>query len=132
METEKQNNLNQIKFIESKYNIKFPQSLFNYYLNYPESKIENVQFKLNGFLLDVAELISIKNDDKFSLNYVYNTGKNDGWIPDNFYPFAHDSGGNFYFWNSQNDKVFIIFNDDVDHPYVVCDSVDNFFKLLVN
>lgn len=122
--------LSQISEIESKYNIIFPKVLRKYYLTYGNSEIKKCLFEINGFLSDIAEFVSIDNDDKMSLSHILDQGRSDGWIPDDFYPFAYDSGGNYYFWNAKNGEIYLIFNDDVDNPYKICDSMKELFKLI--
>lgn len=119
-----------INEIEMKFKIKIPNALKNYYLMYGNSSIKTCQFKVNGFLCDIAAFISIDVNDSMSFYKVVEYGKSDGWLPNNFFPFAYDSGGNFYFWNTINQHIYLAFNDEIDNFYEICESADAFFKLL--
>ena len=119
-----------INDIEATFNIQLPKALKKYYLAYGNSSIKTCQFKANGFLCDVAAIISIDINDAMSFYKVVEYGRSDGWIPDNYFPFAHDSGGNYYFWDSISQHVYLIFNDNVENPYEICESLEAFFKLL--
>ena len=115
---------------EETFNIKFPKALKNYYSSYGNSQIKTCQFKIDGFLYDVSAFVSIDINDPASFYKIMEYGRSDGWIPNNFYPFAHDSGGNYYFWNSVNQRIYLIFNDDVEYPYEICASIKDFFKIM--
>lgn len=117
--------------LEEAFNIKIPQGLKKYYLKYGNSRVvKPCEFEVDGFKTDVSEFVSINKNDKASFYEVMDSGLSDGWIPDNFYPIAHDYGGNYYFWDSTNEHVYLIFNDDVENPVEICKSIKDFFKLI--
>lgn len=61
-----------------------------------------------------------------------------GWslrVRNNFIPLAGDQGSDIYYWDSNDGKVYISFNDDEDEngleiPYYVCSSVEEMFRLM--
>lgn len=119
-----------ITAIEKKFDINIPIALRNYYLAYGNSIIKTCQFDVGGLLCDVAAIVSIDINDTLSFYKVMEYGRSDEWIPDGFFPFAHDSGGNYYFWNVTNQHVYLIFNDDIENPFEICKSMEMFFCLL--
>lgn len=121
-----------IKEIEKQFKIKIPEVLKKYYLKYGNSHIKTCEFNVDGLLTDVSEIVSINKNDSSSFYQVMDYGRSDGWIPDYFYPFAHDSGGNYYFWNAKNEHIYLILDDDIDNPFEVCKSMKKFFKILEN
>ena len=122
--------ISMVKEVENKFNIKIPQVLKKYYLKYGNSRIKTSEFKIDNLLTDVSEIVSIDKNDVSSFFQVMNNGRLDNWIPDNFYPFCHDSGGNYYFWDSRNEHIYLIFDDEVDNPIEICKSMKDFFKLM--
>lgn len=116
--------------IEEKFKIKIPKTLKKYYLKYGDSEIRNCKIKINNLSVGVAEIVSLDKNDPNSFYQVMNDGRQDGWIPDYFYPFAHNSGGDYYFWDSRNEHIYLIFNDNIEKPVEICKSMKNFFKLM--
>ena len=116
--------------IEEKFKIKIPKTLKKYYLKYGDSEIRNCKIKINNLTVGVAEIVSLDKNDPNSFYQVINDGRLDGWIPDYFYPFAHNSGGDYYFWDSRNEHIYLIFNDNIENPVEICKSMKDFFKLM--
>ena len=119
-----------INNIEAKFMIKIPKDLKRYYLKYGNSRIKTCELKTKESLTDVSEMISIDPNAPLSFYKVMEHGRETGLIPENLYPFAHDSGGNFYFWDSRNEHIYLIFDDEVDNPIEICKSMKDFFKLM--
>ncbi len=116
--------------IEKEFNIKMPQELKKHYIKYGISRIKPCEFEIDGFKVDVSEFVSIDKKDNASFYEVIDNGRSNGWVPDNFYPIAHDGGGNYYFWDSTSEHVYLIFSDDVENPIEICKTVKDFFKLI--
>lgn len=116
--------------LEKSFNVIMPESLKRYYLSHGNSKINTIQFETNKIYCDIASFVSIDPDATLSFYKILSYGKEDEWIPDNFYPFAYDSGGNYYFWNSNDYRVYIIYSDNIEKPYLIADSMCSFFNLI--
>ena len=115
--------------LERNYGISVPKELKDYYLQYGDSEIKWCKFKLNNILYDVAAMIPIEKNNSLSFDNVMKDIKD--WIPANLYPFAYNAGGDFYFWNSKNLKVYIIFSDTFElTPDYICDSIGEFFNMM--
>jgi hypothetical protein len=75
-------------------------------------------------------MVPLSLDAKLNFSKIVELDRIDGWIPSTFYPFAYDSGGNNYYWDSLNEEVYLVFDDDVDNPKRVCSSIDEFFSFM--
>lgn len=136
--------------IEKKFRITFPDVLKRYYLKHNAKFIhgEKIQ-ELGGeeaYIHDIFPLISIpinefgvKND--YSVECIKDNEMNEpnefGYlrIRNNFIPLAINQGGNIYYWDSNDGKVYISYNADEDEngleiPYYVCSSVGEMFRLM--
>lgn len=51
-------------------------------------------------------------------------------IPSSWFPFALDEEEDKYFWDSKTDKIWYICMGNIEHPFVVADSMNEFFYLL--
>lgn len=118
----------EIKRVENKYNIRFPEVIRNYYLEYNIEYIRTVYFHagINGNKeFGVHGINEFKNVEKYKDIEI-----KEGWTHDGFYPFAYDEGGNTYYWSSIDGKVFLLYNDDIENEIFVCNSVKEMFKLM--
>lgn len=120
-----------ILMLEKKYSITFPNVLKEYYLKYDGEKIKLTTFIIDGYECEVTKIVPIMAD---SMNFenITDNDKRDGFIPNIFYPLARDRGGNYYYWSSVSEKVFLVFVDDFENPFKICDTVEEFFEILEN
>ena len=119
-----------IEDLEKKYNIKLPKELRKYYLKYGNSELKSCRFKIEDFSFEVRQIVSLDCNDKLPFDKIIYYDRLEEWIPKTFYPLAYDSGGNYYYWDSTNGHIYMVYNDDVDYPCEICKSVKEFFKLL--
>ena len=68
-------------------------------------------------------------DAKVNVEKMLEINKDDEYLQ-NFIPLAEDIDGNDYYWDKKTGKVFYLFIDDVENSIPICDSVEDFFKLL--
>lgn len=123
-----------INEIEKKYNIKFPNILREYYLNYNCAKEKECTFKIEGidsegseFILDT--IIPLKYGT-ICLEKEYEWVLKDEDTPNEFIPLAYDMDSDRYYWNSKTGKVYYISHENVENPILLCNSVDEFFDIL--
>ena len=109
-----------LKNFEKENNIKFPESIRNYWFKYGDAPIKRCSFK-GEKSTDIRQICNPLKADCF---------KEEGYIPQSFYAIAHDSGGNYFYWNSEDNKIYIVFHEDIDNPFVFCNSVEEMFKLM--
>lgn len=55
---------------------------------------------------------------------------NNEYIPKTFIPLAEDVDNDDYYWDKETGKVFYLAMSNVENPIPICDSVEEFFKLL--
>lgn len=119
-----------INEFQNKYNVILPEILKEYYLKYNKNDIKKCNFYLYGekynFCLDfiiplrdanvnVEKILEINKDDKYLKTIV---------------PLAEDIDGDNYYWDKKTGKVFYLSMGNVENPIPICDSVEEFFKLL--
>ena len=123
--------LKMISILEEKYHIKFPAELKDYYYKYDGEKINLVITESNGYECEIAKIVPIIAD-KMTFETIVENDRMDGFVPNNFYPIARDRGGNYYYWENETEKVYLLIVDDIEHPFMVADSINNFFVKLNN
>ncbi len=128
-EKEHLDSINKVEQLEKKYNIIFPDVLKEYYKKYDGEKIILSTFEKNGYECEVAKIVPIIAE-KMDFEKITDNDRIDGFISEDLYPLARDRGGNYYYWSSKNEKVFLILVDDFENPFEVANSVKEFFDLL--
>ena len=139
-----------IERIEKKFKVTFPDVLKRYYLKHNAKFIHGEKIQGPGgeevYIHDIFPLIStpinefgVKNE--YSVECIKDNEINEpnelGYqrVRNNFIPLAINQGGNIYYWDSNDGKVYISYNADEDEngleiPYYVCSSVEEMFKLM--
>ena len=141
---------NDINRIERELNIALPDVLRKYYLEHNGKYIKLVKIKKDnngddgmGDTADIAQMLPLTSDDEFNVECIKKNElnePNDEWvghlrIRTNFIPLAINGGGDIYYWDSNDGKVYISFNacedeNGMEIPYYVCSSVDKMFRLM--
>ena len=98
-----------IEEIEEKYQIKFPTMLRSYYLSYGDCLIHPCEFQVDGVVREVNAMIPLSFEAHLHFCKIVDRERAEEWIPKTFYPFAYDSGGNYYYWDATNGKIYLIF-----------------------
>lgn len=134
-----------INRVEKKLGIVFPDVLRKYYLEHNGKYIHTVDIPWadTDDITGVAEILSLTSDDEFNVECIKKKELNepyDKWvghlrIRTNLIPLAINEGGDIYYWDTNDGKVYISFNADEDEngmeiPYYVCSSVDEMFRLM--
>jgi len=108
-----------LEVFERENKIKFPKLLRTYLLEYGDAPIKECNFKNKKYLTNLSQICNPLKEDNLKL---------EGFIPHNFYAIAYDSGGNYFYWNAEDNKVYMAFNDDIDNIFVFFNSVEEMFK----
>jgi len=120
-----------INKVEKELNIKFPKVLREFYLKYNFSQQKECTFKIDGiddyFILDT--IIPLKYGT-IPLEKEYKWVLENEYISNEHIPLAVDMDGDYYYWHSQNGKVYYISHENVENPILVSKSVDEFFGIL--
>lgn len=136
--------------IEKKFEIVFPDVLRKYYLEHNAKWIHSIVINApdeDGSC--IHEILPIINtpinkwgiENEYSVECIKDNEMNEpkelGYlrIRNNFVPLAIDDGCNTYYWDSNDGKVYISYNDNEDEngleiPYYVCSSVEEMFRLM--
>lgn len=114
-----------IEAIEKKYNFSIPKVLKDFYLEYNDCKVYLCLFYVEEYEYEVLQFSSLKDMDETKELF-------DEFLPARFVPFAYDEGGDYFFWNSENGKVYMIRSDDIETHQLVCGSIEEFFEILEN
>lgn len=135
-----------ISRIEKKFSIVFPDILKEYYLKYNGMYIHTVELSYDdGEITGVHEIIPVITNemidgtipDEYSVECIKENELNEPYnrVLPNLIPFAVNEGGDYYYWDTKDGKVYISFNADEDEngteiPYYICSSVDEMFRLM--
>lgn len=129
---EKNSNITQdyIHEFQNKYNVILPKILREYYLKYNKSDIKECNFYLYDVELKFSlEFIIPLYGANVNVEKILEIYKNDKYLQ-TFVPLAEDIEGDDFYWDKKTGKVFYIAITNVENPIPICDSVEEFFKLL--
>lgn len=118
-----------ISIIEEKWNFKFPPILVEYYLKYNGSKISLCVFTVDNNEYEISEIVQIKHGI-CPFEFIIKNDREDGFIPLSFIPVANNRGGDYYYWDEKDGKVYLIYTDDIENPIFICDSVEKLFEIM--
>ena len=142
--TESDLTIEEIRVIESKYLLTFPDEYVNHLLAYNGGQCDPKVFEFmeNGNLTqsNVDWFLAVYDGKHDSLEEYIKIFKIDQErIPDSFIPIAHDPGGNLicissvdkkiYFWDHEKESVNIDHNES-DNIYFIANSLEVFFNNL--
>lgn len=128
-----------IRRIEEKFGVIFPEILKYYYIKYNAKYIHTVYFFVDSdnYEISIDDIIPLLNNIP---NYDVESVKNDedkyGWVSKSFIPFAITEGGDEIYWDSSDGKVYVVFADDGEDENgmllsrYVCSSIDELFRIM--
>ena len=114
---------------EKRWSIKFPEVLRTYYTNYQFAEIEERPFVVLGMEFCVEFIMPLVNS-KRSVEKILEINEGNEWIPRSFIPLAVDIDADNYYWDSNDGKVYYLTVGNIENPIPICDSVEEFFKLM--
>ena len=120
-----------INNLEKKYSIVFPNILKQLYKQTITGKMSLCVFSINESIYETAAIVPIINEG-FCFEKIADSDRSYNSLPDSFFPLAYDRGGNFYYWDCNNCKVYFSLTDDIENPVLISNSVDDFVILLNN
>lgn len=115
--------------LEAKYDISFPPVLREFYRQHDGQKIALCKFQVNGYWCEVSSIVSICAG-RMTFERITDNDREDGFISSLLFPLAMDRGGNLYYWQKDTEKIFLLFSDDIENPFLVTSSIQAFFDLL--
>ncbi len=128
-EQDHQDSINRIFSLEEKYKIRFPSLLKDFYSKYDGASMELSKFEVGNTICEVSKIIPIIAE-KMDFESIVDNDRIDGLLPETYYPLARDRGGNIYYWDSTNENIYVVYNDDYENPFKVANSISDFFELL--
>ena len=118
-----------IREVEERFGITFPQILRKFYLEHNGDIIKSCIFTLDENEYMVDKMFYIKHPN-VALELIMQWDRQDGFIPATMVPLAYDHGGERYYWNTEDESVYFINGIDIENPIFVCKTIDEFFKLI--
>lgn len=115
--------------IESKYGIVFPAKYREYAICYDRSLVTPVSLNVNGYICEVAKIIPLCGDG-LTFEKIVENDRDDGIISNSLYPIAANRGGDIYYWDCSLGAVYLLLSDDIENPFKISNSVEEFFALL--
>lgn len=119
-----------VQGLERKYGISFPSAVKDYALEADGASIKLCCFEIDGYVCEVSKIIPVCNGN-LTFEKIADNDRVDGFISPSLYPLASNRGGDFYYWDANSDAVYLIFADDIENPFKICSSTEEFFNLLV-
>ncbi len=118
-----------IALLEKEFNICFPRILKEYYLAYDGCLITPCDIEKNGYHCELNRMVSLCSD---SMNFeiVMKNDRDDGFISPTFCPIGMNQGGDFFYWDSITENVYLVLSDDIENPFKLCDSVKDLFQMM--
>lgn len=132
-----------ISSVEKKFGIEFPSVLKEFYLKHNGRYIHMTYIDVDDAECDgedsyisvdaILPLVGRNPHPYYSVEAITEEQIQEGWIPDNFIPFAITQGGAYFHWKVDDGKVYIIYDEGtgVDGgwtKYLICSSVEEMFK----
>lgn len=119
----------EIETIEKKYKILFPKILKDYYLKYNGDIIKLCIFTVDGYEYSIVKMVQLKYGTA-TFEHIVDNDREDGIIEENLLPIARNEGGDYYYWDTISENVFLYYCDDIENPIFICENIEELFKIL--
>lgn len=119
----------QIEDFEKKYNLQLPARLKDFYQQYSGCPMDRIFFRVgNGhYTLDgFHQLFS----GSMCVEHVLDIYQQSGRIPASYFPLGVSQDGDDFFYDTFDDKVYLVSLDHPKNPTLIANSLDEFFDLL--
>lgn len=117
-----------IEGLEEKMQIKFPTILKEFYLKHNGAKIKECCFEIYETEFFIYSLCDL-NYGRMPVEKILEKITSNEGIPNQCYPIAEDDI-NYYYWDTRDGKIYYYMIDDIEHPIIICNSVEEFFEIL--
>lgn len=118
-----------LKIVEGKYDIKFPEILRSYYLEHNGDIIKTCYLLVDDYSYGIAKIVQLKNGTT-TFEYIVDNDRKDGIIDENMFPIARNEGGDYYYWNKQTQNIYLYYCDDIEDPIYICENINSFFEIM--
>ena len=122
-----------IKIIEERFAVTFPQALKDYYIQFNCADICLCRYVKGTEIYEVDAIYPIKYKyPKYMplLETLLERDRIGEYVPYDMVPFAADQSEGCYYCD-KNGQVFLILSYDIDNPVLVCDNFSEFITGLV-
>ena len=120
-----------LKRIETRFDISFPEKLKSYHLEHNGDLIKICNFMVDGYEYEISEIVQLKYGS-CTFEDIVQGDREDKIIPENMLPIANNRGGDYYYWDAISENVFLYYCDDIENPIFICDNIEELFKILEN
>lgn len=121
--------LDQINQLENHWGLVFPDALKEYYIQHNGAVIHECSFQRYGMDFCLVRFFTINYGTNPLEKHYFNARRNSA-VPKSFVPFALDEDEDFYYWDSENGKIYYLSLENVENPIELCDSMSAFIKIL--
>lgn len=118
-----------INTIEEQYDIIFPEYLKEFYLEYNGATIKLCKIFVDGYMYGISEMIQLKYGE-CNFEYILEGDREDKIIPFSMIPIANNEGGDYYYLDMEDGKIYLFFCDDIENPIYICENIESLFKLM--
>ncbi len=119
----------EIAALEEHYHLHLPQELKTFYENHNGQGIKPVVFSVDGRSFDVYSMLPLLSGT-MPIEHILEIYQSANRIPLTFFPLAVSFDGEDYFYDTQNDDVYLIPIEQPSNRQLVCHSITRFFQLL--
>lgn len=115
--------------IEKKYGILFPEVLKKYYLEHNGDTIKLCTFDIDGYNYEIAKIVQLKYGSA-TFEHIVDGDREDKIIDENMFPVARNEGGDYYYWNKENENINLYYCDDIEYPIYICKNMEELFEIM--
>lgn len=119
----------EIEIFERKYNLKLPKRLKDFYQHYSGRSMDSLSFNVGNtyYTLDgFHQLFS----GSMCVEHILDIYQPSGRIPSGYFPLGVSRDGDDFFYDTLQDKVYLVSLDHPQNPKLITNSLDDFFDLL--
>ena len=106
-----------------------PDVLRDFYRSYNGASIKLCIFDIDGYDFEVFEILPLVHG-KCCVEKIYEDDREDGYIRESLIPLANNSGGDYYYWDKNDEKIYLIYCDDIENEILIADSKEDFFDIM--
>lgn len=144
----------EIQEIEERYGIQFPDALAKFYLEYngayvklcyfeadededdeydddeyeddAEEEDDNFEYEYEEYPYEVRSMMPLRYGE---LTFEHVLANDRDYMDADMFPIASNQGGDYYYWDRNNEKVYLYY-DDIENPIFICHTIKRFFEKL--
>ncbi len=114
---------------EEQYQLHFPESLRNYYLDYNGARIADISFTMDDRVFYVYRITPLLGE-KDSVQHALERAARYHDMPEHLVRIADDMGNGLYYWDTRNEHVYFRRVDNMSSYTFICKGLDHFFEIL--